>query len=328
MYPAAEGFMSCGVEVELEKDLEPLVDILAKLTLRHTIQNHPVIGNVVRYVSAKGARSNYYQGDGAIPDDELERIRKELNIGFWHARFALYGDEEELDLNYRKIQKAFADLPGAKVDGKNFLPRPGETYVRNEDIPLSEGGGPQVGVPTLTPLSCLKYRGEDCGHIGFSPVLPPRGKEALEFYYIAKKRSAEYGFDFRAGLHLYPRHLTHINMLIFDRHSEKQRVDVHKLFVALVKDARKEGYSEYRAHVKHQELVAGMYDWPEGKGHGRLLSEKIKDALDPNGIFSEGKMGIWSEKRRKFKGVIPGEVANGTNGVNGLNGANRVNRHA
>lgn len=320
MYPAAEGFMSCGVEVELESDLEPLVDILGQLTLRHTIQNHPVIGNVVRYVSAMGARSKYYNGDGAIPDHELERIRKELKIGFWHAKFALYGDEEELDLNYRKIQKAFADLPGAKVVGKKFLPKPGEKYVRNEDIPLSEGGGPQVGVPTLTPLSCLKYRGEDCGHIGFSPVLPPRGKEALEFYYIAKKRSAEYGFDFRAGLHLYQRHLTHINMLIFDRHSEKQRKDVHKLFVALVKDARKEGYSEYRAHVKHQELVAGMYDWPEGKGHGRLLSEKIKDALDPNGIFSEGKMGIWSEKRRKCKGVIPGETVNRTNGMNGENG--------
>jgi len=318
MYPAAEGFMSCGVDVELENDLEPMVDILTQLLLRHTIQNHPVIGNVVRYISMLGPRSKFYDSEGAIPDDEIERIRKELSIGFWHARFALYGDEEELDLNYRKIQKAFADLPGAKVVGKKFLPKSGEKYVANEEIPLSEGGGGQVGVPSLVPLLSLTFRGDDCGHIGFSPVLPPRGKEALDFYYIAKKRSAEHGFDFYAGLHLYPRHLTHINMLIFDRHSEKQRINVHKLFVALSKDARKEGYSEYRAHVKHQELVAGMYDWPEGKGHGRLLAEKIKDALDPNGIFSEGKMGIWSEGRRgKYKGVFPGETTNGTNVVNG-----------
>lgn len=309
--------MSCGVDVELESDLEPLVDILTQLLLRHTIQNHPVIGNVVRYISMLGPRSKFYDGEGAIPDDELQRIRKELKIGFWHARFALYGDGEELDLNYRKLQKAFADVPGAKVVGKKFLPKPGETYVDNEDIPLSEGGGPQVGVPTLVPLLSLTFRGEDCGHIGFSPVLPARGKEVLDFYYIAKKRSAEHGFDFYAGLHLYSRHLTHINMLIFDRHSEKQRVNVHKLFLALVKDAKKEGYAEYRAHVKHQELVAGMYDWPEGQGHGRLLAEKIKDALDPNGIFSEGKMGIWSAKRRgQYKGIIPGQSANGTNGVN------------
>jgi hypothetical protein len=58
-----------------------------------------------------------------------------------------------------------------------------------------------------------------------------------------------------------------------------------------------------------------MYDWPEGKGHGRLLAEKIKDAVDPNGIFSEGKMGIWSKNRRdKFKGVFPGQEVNGVNG--------------
>ena len=310
--------MSCGVDVELESDLEPLIDVLTQLLLRHTIQNHPVIGNVVRYISMLGPRSKFYDCEGAIPDDEIERIRKELKIGFWHARFALYGDEEELDLNFRKVQKAFADIPGAKVVGKKFLPKPGEKYVSNEDIPLSEGGGPQVGVPTLVPLLSLTFRGEDCGHIGFSPVLPARGKEALDFYYIAKKRSAEHGFDFYAGLHLYSRHLTHINMLIFDRHSEKQRVDVHNLFVALVKDSRKEGYAEYRAHVKHQELVAGAYDWPEGRGHGRLLSEKIKDALDPKGIFSEGKMGIWSQKRRgQYKDVIPGRAANGTNGVDG-----------
>lgn len=49
-------------------------------------------------------------------------------------------------------------------------------------------------------------------------------------------------------------------MLIFNRHSEKQSVTVHKLFVALVKDGRKGGYAEYHAHVKHQELVVGMHD--------------------------------------------------------------------
>ena len=74
-------------------------------------------------------------------------------------------------------------------------------------------------------------------------------------------------------------------------------------------------------HVKHHELVAGMYNWPEGKSHGRLMAEKLKDALDPNGIFSEGKMGIWSSTRRaKYKGVIPGQATNGVNGTNGTNG--------
>ena len=115
--------MSCGVDVEKETDLEPMVDILTQLVLRHTIHNHPVIGNVVRYISMFGPRSKFYDGEGAIPDDELERIRTELKIGFWHARFALYGDEEEMNHNYKKIQKAFASLPGAVITGKKFLPK-------------------------------------------------------------------------------------------------------------------------------------------------------------------------------------------------------------
>ena len=208
----------------------------------------PSSTSAIRYMSMLGPRSKFYPHDGAVPDEELQRIRKELGIGFWHTRFALYGDEEELDLNFRKIQKAFANVPGARVTGKKFLPKPGQKYVDNESIPLAEGGGPQVGVPSLLALMSLTFRGEDCGHIGFSPLLQPNGKEALDFYYIAKKRSAEYGFDFYAGLHLYSRHLAHINMLIFDRHSEEQRKNVHQLFVALAKDARKEGYAEYRAH--------------------------------------------------------------------------------
>jgi 4-cresol dehydrogenase (hydroxylating) flavoprotein subunit len=314
--------MACQVDVPRESDLEPLVDRLTQLLLRGVIQNHPVIGNIIRHISTKGGRSQFYDGEGAIPDGRLESIRKELDIGFWDAKFALYGDEELLDLNYRKIQKSFADIPGVKLVGRKYLPKAGEEYIDPEAIPMADGGV-QVGVPTLVPLLCLNYRGEDSGHIGFSPILPPSGKDALDFYYTAKKRSAEYGFDFRAGLHLYDRHLAHINLLLYDRRSEKQRTNVHKLFVALVKDAREAGYSEYRAHVKHQELVAGMYDWPEGKAHGRLFSEKLKDALDPNGIFSEGKNGIWSQNRRaQNKDVIPGETSNGVNGANG------VNRHA
>ena len=322
--------MSCGVDVPEESDLEPLIDRLTQLLLRGTIQNHPVIGNIIRYIGMLGARSKFYQGDGAIPDSRLKELQKEFGIGFWHARFGLYGDSEEMDINFRKIKAAFADVPGAVVVGNQYLAKEGEKWVSNQDIPLSDGGGPQVGIPFLIPLLSLTFRGEDGGHIGFSPVLPPSGKEALDFYYTAKKTSADYGFDFFAGLHLYSRHLTHINMLLFDRKNEKQRRDVHKLFVALVKEARDAGYAEYRAHVKHQELVAEQYDWPNGKSHGRIMAEKIKDAVDPNGIFSEGKNGIWSQKRRaEYKGLVSKQVTKGlVNGTSETNGTNGVNGHA
>jgi len=141
------------------------------------------------------------------------------------------------------------------------------------------------------------------GHISFSPVLPPDGKCAIAFYHDAKSLCASYGFDYFGGLHLYPRHLTMINMIYFDRQSEAERKNANKLFVELVRLAREHGYSEYRAHIDYMDLVAEQYDFNGGSLRG--LNERIKDAVDPNGILSPGKQGIWPrhhrEERRKNK---------------------------
>lgn len=134
------------------------------------------------------------------------------------------------------------------------------------------------------------------GHISFSPILPPEGKAAEEFYYAAKSCCASYGFDYFGGLHLYPRHLAMINMIYFDRQSEAERHNANKLFVELVHLARKHGYSEYRAHIDYMDLVAEQFDF--NGGSLMTLNERVKDALDPNGILSPGKQGIWPKGQR------------------------------
>ncbi|KMU90962.1 flavoprotein subunit p-cresol methylhydroxylase [Coccidioides immitis H538.4] len=151
----------------------------------------------------------------------------------------------------------------------------------------------------LMALKAVEYRGKDGGHISFSPVLPPEGSCALSFYRDAKPLCARYGFDYFGGLHLYPRHLTMINMIYFDRTSDTERANASKLFVELVHLARKHGYSEYRAHIDYMDLVAEQYDF---NGCSlRDLNERIKDTLDPNGILSPGKQGIWPAQYRQQK---------------------------
>lgn len=56
----------------------------------------------------------------------------------------------------------------------------------------------------------------------------------------------------------------------------------------------------------------------------RRFFETIKDAIDPNGILSPGKMGIWPEKYRHLRDTRH-HATNGTNGTNGVNGANGSN---
>lgn len=308
--PAPEGFMQCRVDVEEEEDLETLIDAFQPLLIREVIQNHPLIGNLPRELVKRGGREMFYKGKDAIPDDILKKHQKELGIGFWSARFALYGPKEMIQLNYKRCQDVFDKLRGMTLTGKAYYPPDGRQYLRADDLPPQERTV-ETGTPSLMALKAVEYRGEDGGHISFSPVLPPDGKAAMAFYRDVKPLCASHGFDYFGGLHLYPRHLTMINMIYFDRTSDAEREAGNRLFADLVKLARKHGYSEYRAHIDYMDLVADQYDF--NGGSLREMNEKIKDALDPEGILSPGKQGIWPAKYRGAQ--QPNGVAKQVNGV-------------
>lgn len=209
--PSPEGFMQCRVDVEDEADLAPLIDTFRDLLLRDAIQNHPLIGNLPRELVKLGRRSEFYSGPGAVPENVLKRVQHELSIGYWSARFALYGPKEVIESNFERCRKAFGKLPGARITGVPFYPAEGKQYLSPEDMPL-ENRTVETGTPSLMALKAVEYRGKDGGHMSFSPILPPEGKDVLQYYYAAKRTCEVHGFDFFGGLHLYARHLAMINV--------------------------------------------------------------------------------------------------------------------
>ena len=86
-------------------------------------------------------------------------------------------------------------------------------------------------------------------------------------------------------------------ILIFDRTDSGIRERAQELMRSLIADAAAAGYGEYRTHLDFMDQVAATYSWNDG-ALARVQAQ-IKDALDPNGILSPGKNGIWPRHLRE-----------------------------
>jgi 4-cresol dehydrogenase (hydroxylating) len=56
------------------------------------------------------------------------------------------------------------------------------------------------------------------------------------------------------------------------------------------------GYGEYRAHLDFMDLASDQYSFND-HAYRRFVS-KLKDAIDPNGVLSPGRHGIWPSSTR------------------------------
>ncbi len=282
-----------------ENDLGPLMETLRELRLDRTIEGVPSIYNTLVMASIMSRRKQWHEGDDPMPDATIDRIARELEIGRWMMRFALYGDEPVVDHNFAKIKAAFERIPGADVSGQKCDPA---------DIPNLQHPGERVGggVPSLDwNYMTGWYGGEEGGHIGFSPVAPLTGEEGLKVHRLLRGMVQEKaGLDYIAGLlNINARSFVNVVMVIFDTKDEAQVRRSYDTASLLVTESAKEGYGEYRAHLNFMDLASDQYSF--GDHAYKRFTETIKDAVDPNGILSPGRHGIWPASLRPSRNGKP-----------------------
>ncbi|WP_329363389.1 class I SAM-dependent methyltransferase [Streptomyces sp. NBC_01483] len=93
LMPKPEIYMPLWVQLRDDSQMPAVVDALRQLMLDGTIDMRPQLSNTLCMASMMTARAEWYDGPGAMPEEVIEKIAKDLRLGRWMMRFALYGDE-------------------------------------------------------------------------------------------------------------------------------------------------------------------------------------------------------------------------------------------
>jgi 4-cresol dehydrogenase (hydroxylating) len=287
LMPEPPGYRPYMVSFQREEDIEQIIEVLRPLKVNGIVQNAATIRSLHLVAAINATRSQYYDGDGPIPDSIAQQIMRDQDIGMWNFYGALYGPPPIMDTFWEAIQGAFSTIPGARFYFPEDRTMPGDVLTHRAET--------MRGIPRLTEYSLCNWTGGG-GHIGFSPVSPTTGADATKQYEMVRDRMHEYGFDYMSVFAIGWREMHHVVMLIFDRRDPDERRRAHELFEVLVEEAAAEGYGEYRAHLQYMDRIAQTYSWNDNAL--LRLQEKIKDALDPNGILAPGKQGIWPRNLR------------------------------
>ncbi|MES1975206.1 MAG: FAD-binding oxidoreductase [Pseudomonadota bacterium] len=288
LMPAPETSLAMSLDIPNEDDIAWVIDTLAPLKINGTIDQSVFVPSWLGKIVLKGQRKDFWDRPGAIPESRVQELLKEHKLGYWHVALRLYGDEDMVKARANVIKKAF----------KPHIATPFEEEWWHPGDPINSYD-PTFGVPSAIALQMGDWVGGRGAHMGFSPVVPATSQHVMSQLKRSRKIIADHDVDFYASFTIGGRFANNINMLMYDRDDAAQVANMRRLFDALVADAAKAGYGEYRTHLGWMDQVSDTFGF---NNHAmRRLTETVKDALDPNGILAPGKQGVWPAAYRGLK---------------------------
>ncbi|KAG4418763.1 hypothetical protein IFR04_008125 [Cadophora malorum] len=289
LMPNPGGHESYMYTFEKEEDLPLLIDIIRPLRIANILENVAQLKYYIQEVAALGnPRSNYYTGKGQTPEDVLRREAEKLPCGkcTWIYYGTAYGPAHIRKHKLELIHREFMSIPNAKKIDPDTILKSHYFWARDR---ISSG------TPDLQEIDWLNWV-PNGGHCFFSPISPTNGSDAQKLLAIARQRHAQFGIDLFPAFCIGLREIHLIINIVYDRSDASSKRAAYGCMRAMIGDAAKEGYGEYRTHLVFQDQVAQTYGWNDGAL--MKFNERIKDALDPNCILAPGRCGIWPKSFR------------------------------
>lgn len=291
LLPQPEAYLSGTVMVWKRDDLIPLVEVFAELVSSGTIRGATTVSSPL-WFGPPDPELDPLRSSGSVAG--MEEYGRRKKIPYWSLPLPFYGPAQVVAAQWEYAKEKFSSIPGITFeDGPSHrFPLSAEELAKIKDtVPL--------GIPSLQIFTLLPPRSE--GHLGFSPIIPMSGEALLEAMTLFDRVHRELGAG-RAVLTVltsFPRAFVLIDLFPVERNVERNR-KTREIYRRLIKEAAARGWGEYRTHTTFMGDISNTYSF---NNHAlRRFHETIKDAVDPNGILSPGKCGIWPKRMRKADG--------------------------
>jgi 4-cresol dehydrogenase (hydroxylating) len=302
--------------VPRKDDLIPLVDIQNYLESGRVTNGWPAFGSPL----LGGTRRSPTQAEASAPpprdpelvalvtkDDgalgpELQAYADQKEIAYWSCNLPFYGPPKVVTAQWEYAKERFSSIAGAKFEEGELVQFP-LTPEQRERV-----SKPQFGIPNLSNFSqsARSKVGENVhppnGHVWFAPLIPRTGEGIFEMNKVFGQFGRETGlFAFRPSVFKMPAcYFARAFMCLFAFRLSATDIESNRkmraAYRAAVKLAGEHGWGEYRSAPTFYDDAMRVYSY---NNQALLhLHETIKDAVDPDGILSAGRYGIWPKHLR------------------------------
>ncbi len=315
LMPEPDAYLSGTVHVPRHDDLIPLVEIMTNLENTRVTNGMPDLGSQLLSIPMIWQIDKWNRGEGPPPPDaelsallaksegggspELEAYALKKGISYWSCKLSFYGAEKANAANWEFAKEKFSAIPGVKFEDTESYKLP-LTPEQREEVHK-----PQFGIPSLAMFSIGARSPVNpqptSGHMWFSPIIPRTGEAIFEANRIFVAAAKEFGLpvlSFSLPSCYWERAFIFIFGLPVTRDIETNKKN-RAAFKQVVQRAAEHGWGEYRTAPAFQDTIMGTYSY---NNHALLhFHETLKDAVDPNGILSAGRYGIWPKHIRDQK---------------------------
>lgn len=315
LMPEPEAFLQGSILVPRYDDLHPLVALLNLVENSGLTQGIPQIASPLLGVGEMQEMINSFSTGPAIPAEQfrlladvkagystaLEKYGADNGIPYWALHLGFYGPPKVVSAQWEAVcDLATKAIPAARFKTGPVMTTP-LTEAQRRKVHLQQIGEPNLEMFAMGARTHFTPQ-PTAGHMWLSPVIPRTAEALLKANRVYDEAITSLKLPVMFGTRPFAFPATqyeHIFLLLIgfaisdDPEVNKRSVDG---FRQLLRISAENGWGEYRVPAIFQDEATGYYSY--NNNVLRRFQEALKDAVDPKGIMSAGRYGIWPKHLR------------------------------